>query len=337
MFKVLQYQKEVVEKGKVKPVNLIHGEEEYLVKALADKLREIYGEGFTLVWGDEIDMGDLYELASEGSMFSQNPGNVLFLRNFEDFIKKQGRKKKSMESLLSFFKKLNRSKLFMVMERKLSTQELSKEPFRTLSSIGDVILADKLPVSKVKEIVRRKLQKEVGDVDEEALELLMDMCRGDLMTLKGETEKLILYADGKRITAEDVRKVCLPSGSYGIFEFLDAFFEKNAKKTLPALREMLSSGIPALQIMTTLGSYLMRMYTAHLMLESGQSLERALEAVGVRHKFSQLKFKAYMEKFSKEEVRDLLKALYRIDMSVKVYFVNPEVALKNLTLDFTLH
>ena len=336
MFKVLQYQREVLDKGKVKPVNLVHGEEEYLIKTLENKLREVYGESFTLVWGDEIGLEDLYELASEGSMFSQSSDRVVFLRNFEDFLKRLGRKKKNMEALLSFLKKLRSSKLFLVVGRKLSAQELSKEPFKTISSLGDVISADRVPSSKVKEIVRKKLEREAGGIEEEALELLVEMCQGDLMILKGETDKLIAYAEGKKITEQDVRRVCTPWGSYGIFEFLDAFFEKDLRKSLLALKEMFSSGIPPLQIMTTLGNYAIRIYTLHLLLEEGMSLDKALETVGIKHKFSQLKFKSYLEKLPKEKARELIESLYRLDLSVKLYFANPETALRNFTLSFSL-
>jgi len=336
MFKVPQYQREVLEKGKVKPVNLVHGEEEYLVRTLADKLKEIYGDSFTLVWGDETSLEDLYELSSEGSMFSQNQDRVVFLKGFEEFLKKLGRKKKNMEAFLSFVNRLSRAKLFLVVDRKLSTQELSKEPFKTITAVGDLILAERLPAKKIKEIVRRKLEREAGGIEEEALDLLVELCQGDLMILRSETEKLISYAGKRKITAEDVRKVCAPWGSYGIFEFLDAFFEGNTKKSLEALKNMFSQGVPPLQVMTTLGNYAMRMYTVRLLLEEGHSLEKALETVGIKHKFSQLKFKAYMEKLPKEKLKGLIEALYRLDISVKLYFNDAEAALKNFTVDFTL-
>ena len=336
MFKVLQYQREVLEKGRVKPVNLVHGEEEYLVKTLTDRLREIYGEGFTLAWGDEISLEDLYELTSEGSMFSKTSDRVVFLRNFEEFLKRLGRKKKSMESFLSLLKRLSRTKLFLVVEKKLTDQDLSKEPFKTISSLGDVIMAGKLSSQKVKEIVRRKLERETGGIEEDALELLVGLCQGDLAILKEETEKLISYSEGKKITLGDVRKVCAPWGSYGMFQFLDSFFERDLRKSLQVLENMISSGIPPLQIMTALGNYAIRIYTAHLLLENGQSLEKVLERVGVKHRFSQLKFKAYIEKLPKEKIRELIEDLYRLDLSVKVYFTNPEIALRNFTIDFTL-
>lgn len=336
MFKVLQYQKEVLEKGKVKPVNLLYGEEEYLIGVLADKLKEVYGSSFKLAWGDETDLEDLYRLTSEGSVFSRTHDSVVFLRGFEDFLRRLGRKKRSMESFISLLKRLDRTKLFLVVERKLSSQDLSKEPFKTVSSLGDVILADKLPVSKVKEIVRRKLEREAGGIDEEALELLIDLCQGDLMVLKTETEKLVAYSEGKRITQEDVRRVCTPWGGYGIFHFLDAFFLGDLPTSLRALKDLLASGTPPLQIMTTLGNYVAKMYTTRLLLERGLDLQKALENVGVKQGFSQLKFKDYLEKLPKERLEELLEAIYRLDLSVKVYFADPQEALENFVLNFAL-
>ncbi len=333
-YKILQYQREVLEKGKVKPVNLIHGEEEYLIKAFIEKLKSIYGENFTIVWGDEINPEDLYELVSEGSMFSAITDRVVLILNFDELIKKVGRKKKSMNTLVDLFKKINTAKLFAVVNRKLTHQELAKEPFKSISTLGDIILADRLSTKKIKEIVKKKLEREAGGIEDDALELLVEMCQGNLMILKQESEKLIAYADGKRITVEDVKKVCFPWESYSLFDYTDSFLEGDVEKTLRVLKDVYMKGIPALQVQALLSSYAIKIYTAHRLLEKGVSLDKALEIVGVKHQFIKLKFKNYLEKISKEKAEKLIEALYKLDYAEKVYFADPETHLRKFTVNF---
>lgn len=336
MHRALRFQKEVLEKGKVKPVNLIHGEEEFLIRTLQEKLRSIYGDNFSIAWGDEVSLEKLYEITSEGSVFSQISESAVFLYDFDLFLKRLGRKKKSLESLISLLKKLSRTKLFLVVRRRLTSQELSKEPFKTVSALGDVILADRLPKEKVKEIVRKKLEREAGGIEQGALELLVNMCGGDLNVLKTETEKLIVYSEGGKITEEVVKKVCTPWEGYDIFEFVDAFFEGNTEKSLRALKKLYSEGMPPLQIISALSGYAVKLLILQALLERGERQEKALESVGAKHQFTKMKLKAYLSKMPKDRLRKLVESLYRLDLSIKLYFTNPETALKKFTADFTL-
>jgi len=335
MFKILQYQKEILEKGKAKSVVLIHGEEEYLVKAFIDKLRSIYGQSFSLRWGDELEPEEIFSLVSEGSIFGGSENAVVVL-DFEEFLKKVGRKKKSLEALINTLRKIRSSKLFLVVGRKLSSQELSKEPFKTIASIGDVVFADKLHPKRIAEIVKRKFEKEGGGIEEEAARLLIEMCGGDLMALKQESEKLITYANGEKVTAEDVKKVCVPSESYTPFDFIDYLFEGDLNKALRSLKDTFSKGVPPLQILGLLYNYAIKLYTAFELKRKGESIDKALEAVGVKHQFAKMKFKRYMEKIDEEKLRALIDRLYRLDLRVKTYFSDPQRELMSFVIGFTL-
>lgn len=335
-YKVLQYQKEVIEKGKVKPLNLIHGEEHFLVRTLIEKLKDKFGENFNLSWGDEIDLEDLYELSSEGSLFSAASEKAILLMNFDEFLKKLGRKRKSVEALTDLLKSLKTTKLFAVVNYKLTNQELSREPYKTFSELGDIILADKLPTNRIKEIVRKKFEREGGGIEEEALDLLVDTCQGNLMVLKNESEKLLAHADGRKITLEDVMKVCLPWEEYTLFEFVDSFFEKDIGKSLRILRDIYTKDTHALQVMGMLTGYITKLFVVHELLSEGEKLESALDKVGVKHQFAKVKFKGYLDKVPREAARTLIEDIYRLDYSVKVLFVNPEDALEKFTTEYVL-
>jgi DNA polymerase-3 subunit delta len=328
-YKVIKYQKEVLEKGKIKNLNLLHGEEEFLIKTLLENLKKVFGENLNVVWGDELELGNLYELASEGSIFSGSREKALVVLKFEEFLRKLGKKKKDMEALLELLKKLRNTKFFAVVGRKLSAQELAKEPFKTIASLGDVITADRLPQAKVKDIVRKKLEREAGGIEEDALELLTRMCGYNLMILKQESEKLVAYAEGRRIGVEDVRKVCFPWEDYAIFELIDSFFSRDLEKTLRVLRDSYRKGISPLQILGMLSTYISRLYIVHNLLSLGDPLDRALDKVGVKHSFAKLKFKEYLENTPEERAKKLLEDLFRLDYAVKVLFEEPQKALAN--------
>ena len=335
-YKILQYQKEVLEKGKVKSLNLIHGEEEFLIKALIDKLKSIYGHNFTLLWGEDTTLEELRESIAEGSMFSSTKERVVLVRGFDAFLKKLGRKKKTLENLLSFLKGIKSSKLFAVVEGKLSPQDISKEPFKTFSAVGDIAVADRLSKKKVRDIVKKKFEREGGGIEEGALDLLVEMCQGNLMVLKHESEKLIAYCEGNKTTEEDVKKVCSPWGEFSLFDFIDSFFAKDVKRCIDSIRDNLSKGVSPLQIIAMLSTYASKLFILHSLLREGESLDKALERLNIKSKFVKIKFKGYLESFSRDESTRLIESLYRLDREIKLSYADPERELLKFTTDFML-
>jgi len=336
MVSALEYQREALSKGKIKPVNLIHGDEEFLVRSLRERLEKLYGEGFKLLWGDEIDLEELKRSLSDSALFSQTSEEVIFVQDFESLLKRLGRSKKGVESLVRLIKRVKRKKLFFVVGKKLKAQELSKEPFRTIASLGDVVVAGKLPKDKVANMVKRKMEREGGGIEPEALELLVDMCDGDLTALKHEVEKLLVYLRGKRATVEVVRRVCTRWGEGGLSQFTDRFFSGDLEGSLRSLEEVLSGGTHALQVLSAISSYAIKLYGIHALLEEGLTEEEAMKAVGVSHPFLRLKLKEHLPKNPKWKVLKLLRELHRTDLEVKTSYKDLGKALRTLITGYLL-
>ncbi len=330
MFKILPYQKEVFEKGKSKPLVIVHGEEEYLKKTFLGKLKETYGDSLRILWGDEAEPLHLYELSREGSIFSARTDTALVILEAEAFLKKFSRGKKKAEELKRRLKNLKGGHIFFFFGTKLTNQDLAKEPLKSLSALGDVVLADSLSLKKVKDIVRRKLEREGGGIEESALELLVGMCHGDLMVLKQEVEKLIAYAGKERVTEEIVRKVCFHWDSSSLFDLLDAFYGKDLQGALRSFKSCVLQGLLPLQILASLTGYGVKLYFIRLFLKKGERLEKAMEKVGIKHGFMKMKFKKFLDLWKEEELKALLQKLYRAELSIKAYFSDPQRELQNL-------
>jgi len=332
-YRVLQYQKEILEKGKSVPINVVHGEEEYLVRALLDRLRSLYGDNVTVVWGDEIEPEEIYTVLSESSLFSSSTEKAVVVLRAEELLKRL-KSRRALTSFTDTLGKLKSTRLYLVFGRKLTSQDLSREPLRSLSASGHLIVADRLSPAKVREIVRKKLEREAGGVEESALNLLVEMCGSNLMILRYEVEKLIAYAGGRKVTEEDVRKVSFPWESYTIFDFIDSFLSGDLEGALRALEDAYRKGVPALQIQSTLASYALKLHTLHRLLERGENVERALDSVGARHSFLRAKLRGYLDTCGRERAKELVESLHRLDLSQKLYFANPERSLRNFVAEF---
>lgn len=329
------FQKEVLEKGRLKPLNLIHGEEEYLVKTVVEKLKEKFGS-VRVLWGDEASPEDLLLEASEGSVFSASKEGVVVVFRFDELVKRVRRRKKSLEGLLSILRKIKNSYLFAVVPVKLSPEDMSKEPYKTFAEEGCVILADRIPQKRVRELVKRKFEREGGGIEEDALDLLLELCGTDLAVLKVESEKLLTYAGKERVTKETVLKVCVPWEGGSVFELMDAFFSKDAEGILKNLSFLERSGVPLLQVQALFASQLVKLFAVARSVERGGDAEKVFESIGIRHSFARSKMSGYLSKVSSKELRNLIERLYKLDRAEKVFFLPPEKAFREFLLSFAL-
>ncbi len=327
MISLLEYQKKLG-KGQIKAVNLIHGEEEYLVRSFIEKLREVIP--LRILWGDELSLEDFIGFISTTGMFAKE--EALFIYMAEEFLKGV----KNYKNLISHLERSKGKKVFFYVGYKLSDKDLQKEPFLSLSGLGDVIYTGKLDKRKVRELVKNKFQREGIGIEDSALEYLLEATSYQLMTLKAETDKLILYGK-KSITLEDVKSMVLAEPELSLFDLSDGLFLKDYEKALNSINSVLMSGTHPLQVLTFLANYTLKLYIAKTLVEDGWDVEKALSEVDVKHKFQVLNFKKYLTANSIEDLNLLLKKLYLLDMGIKVYYLEPTQALKEFVIEYMLH
>ncbi|MCS6998160.1 MAG: DNA polymerase III subunit delta [Aquificaceae bacterium] len=327
MISLAEYQK-TLGKKEPKAVNLLHGEEEYLIKTFLDKLKEIYR--VRVLWGDELTLQDFERLALTGGIFERE--ETLFVYRSLEFFKGL----KDYKQFLSLLERLRNKRVFFYVETGLTEKELQKEPFRSLSKIGEVISARRLDKKRIRELVKKKLQKGGIEVEEEALDYLLEAFSYDLMLLKGETDKLLLYG-ASQLSLEDIRRVVFAQRERSLFDFLDGILLKDYQKAIEALNSTLRTGTHSLQLFTFLVNSTLKLYTAKVLLEEGKKVEEALTLLDIKHPFQVLNFKKYLERNSKEEIWFLLERLHLLDLNMKVYYSDPAQSIRNFVIEYMLH
>ncbi len=327
-YKVLKFLREVVDRGELKDITLVAGEEEYLIKTLIEKIKSLYEH--RILWGDELSLDKLKTETSVGGMFVSQKERVCIVYRAQDFFKSLN--KSSLEGFLKFLSSGPGSKIVFVMEVKLSKKDLGKEPVKTISKLGDVVLSEKLSREKIMDMVRKKFSREGEGIEEEAIELLIRTTGANLMLLKYESEKLIDYTGGRKVTAEDVRRVCIPYTEFTVFEFIDAFLGDELEKALETLKSLNTLGISPLQLQALLASYVSKIYLLHTLLGSGESMDSAFTKLGINHPFMKAKFKNYLQRQGRRLRERLIEELYRLDKYVKTLYSEPERALEEFTI-----
>lgn len=335
---IIQFQKEFLLKPPQERVFIIHGDEPYLIRTFLNKVKEKYGNNYTVLWGDDLTEESFYSSLSEGSIFGSTKEKVVVIYNFEDFLKKLGRKKKNKDFVVKTLREVKRSYVFIVFDRKLQKQELSEEPLKSITAFGSVITASKLAKQKIKELVLKKFKDKGIKVEEKAVDYLLELSEYNLMELKLEVEKLIDYAlETKELSLEEVRRLSFfLSGNANVFEFIDAFLKGESEKALVLLERLYMWGIHPLQIQKLLSSYAIKLFTLKRLVESGKDPKKAMEELGIKHDFVKLKFSEYLSANELSDLKRILSGLRRLDMFQKLYFQPPEDTFKAFVEGFLL-
>lgn len=100
--------------------------------------------------------------------------------------------------------------------------------------------------------IQQQAVKKGGSLSSEAIELLAALIGPDLRLLELEIEKLLLYADGRQVTLEDVRALVSRARETSIFELVDCVGRRETDRALRLLHEMLDDLAPPLYLLAML-------------------------------------------------------------------------------------
>lgn len=310
------------------PVTLVYGTENLLKKQLVEIIKEKTEKDIHIFWGDELDLKHLAEVFSSSSLFST--GNIAVVFDAELFLEKFS--KKDLEKFFSLIDTVKNGKdnlIFILNKEKIP----SKEPYKTLVKNSDIIVSNKLTPKAFLISLKKKIENSGKSIDDETLKYLASKLKNSLEYAKQEVEKLLLYTkDKEKIEKEDIDAVITPKIEENIFSFITSFFSKD-KNSITSLENLFETGYHPFEIQSLILSYTNKALLVYHYRNSGYSIDKAFEKVGIKHPAQKGTFKKILSSRSKEELIDMVKDLYNLEISQKMYFEDIEKKLKEFILE----
>jgi DNA polymerase-3 subunit delta len=127
-----------------------------------------------------------------------------------------------------------------------------KALWKKLFEAASVTLAEPLRGARLKGYVRDELKRRKLALGDEAMQALIERVGADLRRLIGEIDKLQAYAEGERLSADEVAKVLGRGFARPLYELSDAFCERRRRKALELLEQALDDAEAPLRILATL-------------------------------------------------------------------------------------
>jgi DNA polymerase-3 subunit delta len=193
-----------------------------------------------------------------------------------------------------------------------------KALWKKLFETASVTLAEPLKGARLKGYVRDELRRRKLQLPEDALAALIERVGADLRRLIGEIDNLQAYAEGERLSAEQVVEVLGRGFARPLYELSDAFCARKARATLELLEQALEEGEAALRILAALHRGLRELRKLRALAERRAPREKMVAALNLGNRAFKLDEMLRVARLWDEaSFRRATAALERADRAIK--------------------
>jgi len=317
----------------------LYGKDTY---RLQQKLKEIEGQykkvhkgGLNLekINAEQIDFREFWDKLFQRSMFIQK--KLFFLDNLfssqkfkQDFLKKIKKIADAQDIVIVFEKKelAKSDTLFRGLKKHAKPQE-----FKPLKG------------KELKDWVVKGFQKYGAEIEEAALEKIIDFVGNDLWRLSNEIKKLsflkrpAIVSDLREKTTtlpslikeEDIELLVNPKIEAGIFETIDSLAQRNKKKALQLLQNHLDKGDSPFYLLKMINFQFRNLLIAGSLREKGKTLNDLLR-LNICHPYVAKKSWQASAGFSLSQLKKIYQRIFEADLDIKTGKIKPEEGLRML-------
>lgn len=318
---------------KLHSIYALYGEETYLLETNVNRIKKLFGEkveGINYVVLDENTVDNLLkELQTPPFGYEKK---LIIVKN-TGILKKEVKKKSSnitqlQEKISDYIEKneqeIEASIILVIIDEKADKTKL----LETITKHGIVCQFEKLkPIEIVKRLKLICSQYKVN-VSEKTLNKLIETSGTSMQILINEIRKLIEYAgENGTINDEDIDKLAIKQIDSVIFNLTDYLGNKNIKKSLEILYDLLYLKEPIQMILITLYRHFKKLYLVKLAQAENQDIAQTLQ-LKPNQMFLISKYKKQAEYFTTKDLRQMLKKLTELDTKSKTGQIDLNIGLE---------
>lgn len=236
-------------------------------------------------------------------------------------------------------------------DAKLFTESLDYVPESTLVVLVDSRLSNANPILKalgskakisrfpllksdeLKDWISQRVVKAGSSITPAAVNLLASLVGSNLWTMAGETEKLALFAHGRRIEEADVRMLVASARDASVFALVDAVLEPDAAKAERLLQQMLLGGAAAAYLIYMLHRQLHLVIRAQDMQSRKRPEAEIRGQLGIGADFAFRKTLEQAKRYPMSRLKAALERLLETDIAIKTGKYGDELAMNILVAE----
>ena len=157
--------------------------------------------------------------------------------------------------------------------------------------------------------------------------MLCQLVGGNLWAMASEIDKLVLFAEGRRIDAEDVRTLVSSAQDISVFAMIDAVVDSKAEAAGQLLQQLLRRGAAPAYLLYMLDRQFRMIIRAKELKAQRQSDTAVQQKLGIPASFALERTLAQAARYSMERLKQVYQQLLEADLSIKTGRFDGELAL----------
>jgi len=308
---------------KVESLYHFTGEEDFLKEEAWKKIvsilvpKNLKSFNLDLLYGAEVSVDQIVNKASTSPVNAKRRVVVVFdLDKLSAFSK---------DVLLSFLPKLPDSACLILITPKITSQA---KFYKALGELATTVEFSRLWESQISTWITNRIEEQGQRIEKNAVQMLQELVGNNLYDLAKEVDKLVIYVgEDEVVTAGHVESVAGVSRTYTVFQLIDSIGERDSRKSLLILSNLISAGEKPGGIIYWLTQHLERLIqTKEFPAGSGRSLASFLRI----KPFLVPKYQKQAQNFSLEELEKGLNLLYQTDVDLKSNIMPDKILLELL-------
>ncbi len=318
---------------KLSSLYLFYGEERFLLENCLKKIKKNFGEmlqGINYILLDNNSVNDLiYDIESLAFGYDKK----LIIIKDSGLFKKDGRKKTAtpiQETIADYINQnidtIEESAVVVFVEETADRNIV----YEAIDKKGKVCQFDELNQTQ---LIRRL--KEISNaykvnVAENTLAYFIDIAGTNMQVLINEIRKLIEFAgENGTITKESIDKLTVKQIDSVVFDLTDNLGNKNVKKALEILDELIYQKEPVQRILYTLYNHFKKLYLCKIAVKLNKDIIKSL-SLKPNQTFLVVKYKKQAASFKEEELTAILREFTKLDYAYKNGKIDAIVGLKGI-------
>jgi DNA polymerase-3 subunit delta len=252
--------------GRPDPVYLLQGDDDVEKSALAGEFGDLVDEGLRAFNVERIHVGDMTTgdrlaggvaslLASARTLPMMSPWRVILVLQAEALVAPRRESEAATRGLARLETYLEAPEAQTVLVLVGASLDKRSRVYKLLSKRATIVECGAIEdQADAERWVRTRVAAAQAEIEPAAARLLASRAGTDVKRLRGEVDRLLLYALGQTlISVDDVRQVAGPAALQDDWAMTNAIEQRNAGAALRQLALMLDSGAPPEKILGQLG------------------------------------------------------------------------------------
>ncbi|MBR4079542.1 MAG: DNA polymerase III subunit delta [Christensenellaceae bacterium] len=292
-------------------VFFVYGEERYLIDSVKDAV--IRGMGVDLmnmdVREEKVTVDEVISITQQMPCFAEHR---LLILNDPDLLKSA-----DGEKLAEYLPNMRETAKLMILLH--SAPDKRRAIYKYLSKNAFVIEAEKLKAADLSGWIVKTAKRFGIQMDMKTAQFLTEFSGEDMLTLKGELEKLAMLGKQK-ITAADIEAIASATPDYNVFKIHNCMIEKKYREAFLLTKKEFQAQKSYIPLIALLANKFNQMYMTKNCLLSGMSRQQAADTVAKSARISPFAAKhaaQECEGFTMEQLKEALRMLEDYEFALK--------------------